>query len=53
MKKEFNMTNPDPGSFELSPEQIKILEEELAAYEKNPDEGSTWEEVKKKILENK
>ncbi len=37
------------NTYQLSEEQIKFLEEELAAYSKNPDEGKTWEEVKKSI----
>ncbi len=35
---------------ELTEEQIIFLEAELINYEKNPKEGSTWEEVKKRIL---
>ena len=37
-------------SYSLNPEQINILEEELAEYKKNPGEGSTWEEVKNRII---
>jgi putative addiction module component (TIGR02574 family) len=37
-------------SYNLSKEQITFLEEELAAYKKNPDDGSTWSEIKNKIL---
>lgn len=37
------------NAYQLSEEQIKFLEEELASYSKNPDEGKTWEEVKKSI----
>jgi putative addiction module component (TIGR02574 family) len=36
-------------SYVLNSDQIKILEEELEAYAKNPDEGSSWEEVKRRI----
>ena len=42
-----------PGAYNLSDEQIKILEEELHEYGKNPQEGSTWDEVKKRILSRK
>ncbi len=35
--------------YTLSDEQINILEEEMAAYKKNPAEGSSWEEVKNRI----
>lgn len=36
-------------SYHFSDEQVKMLEEELEAYRINPSEGSTWEEVKKRI----
>ncbi len=39
--------------YTLSQEQIKFLEEEMAAYSKNPDEGSSWEEIKARILKRK
>lgn len=32
--------------YQLTESQISFLEEELVAYGKNPDEGSTWEEIK-------
>jgi len=38
-------TNPK-STYQLSAEHIAILEEELAAYAKNPNEGRTWDEVK-------
>jgi putative addiction module component (TIGR02574 family) len=41
-----NKKNP----YRLSAEQIAVLEEELASYAKNPKEGSSWEDVKKRIL---
>jgi putative addiction module component (TIGR02574 family) len=40
-------------SYTLSPEQIHILEEELENYARNPEEGSTWEEIKKRISNKK
>ena len=39
------------STFKLSDEQIKILEEELLAYSLNPKEGSSWEDIKKKLKE--
>jgi putative addiction module component (TIGR02574 family) len=39
--------------YTLSPEQIHILEEEMANYSRNPDEGSSWEEIKKRISKKK
>ena len=36
-------------SYHFSDEQVKMLEEELEAYRINPSEGSTWEEIKKRI----
>ncbi|HKR06631.1 MAG TPA: addiction module protein [Bacteroidia bacterium] len=44
-----SIANDSSQEYKLNPEQVKILEEELAAYSKNPDEGSSWEEVKKRI----
>ena len=44
-----SIANEKNQSYKLSADQIKMLEEELAAYSKNPDEGSSWEEVKKRI----
>jgi putative addiction module component (TIGR02574 family) len=37
------------AAYQLSDEQIHILEEELTAYKANPEAGFTWEEAKKKI----
>ncbi len=34
---------------ELTEEQIKFLEEELEDHRKNPDKGSTWEDVKTRM----
>jgi putative addiction module component (TIGR02574 family) len=39
--------------YDLSEDQVKILEEELAAYKKNPAEGAGWDEIKKRILHRK
>ena len=41
------------NSYQLNSEQIQLLEEELTAYGKNPDEGSSWEEIKSRILKGK
>ena len=35
--------------YELTNEQVKFLEEELAAYSQNPDEGDSWEDIKKRM----
>lgn len=43
----------EKNSYKLSDEQIKILEEELTLFSKNPEEGSTWEEVKERIIKRK
>ena len=45
--------NKKPVTYQLSDEQIRILEEEISDYSKNPDEGSSWEEIKNKILRKK
>ena len=34
---------------EVTDSQKKVLEERLAAYKKSPNEGSSWEEVKKEM----
>jgi putative addiction module component (TIGR02574 family) len=34
---------------ELSEETIQLLDERLEAHRKNPNEGSSWEEVKARI----
>lgn len=39
--------------FELTPEQISLLENELEEYAKNPDEGSSWQEIKERVLSAK
>lgn len=41
------------NAYTLSEEQIHILEEELAEYSKNPNEGSSWDEIKKRISAKK
>ena len=41
------------NSYKLSEEQIHILEEEMASYSKNPDEGASWDEIKARILNRK
>jgi putative addiction module component (TIGR02574 family) len=40
----------DEASFELTNAQKAELDRRLAAQEANPDLGSTWEEVKKRLL---
>ena len=36
-------------SLEVTAAQKKILEERLAAYKASPNEGSSWEKVKKEM----
>ena len=36
-------------SLDVTSPQRKILEERLAAYRASPNEGSSWEEVKKEM----
>ena len=45
--------NNKSNSYKLSEEQIQILEEELTAYSRHPEEGSSWEEIKKRITARK
>ena len=40
-------------AYSLSPEQIHILEEEMTNYSLNPDEGSSWDEIKKRLSKKK
>jgi putative addiction module component (TIGR02574 family) len=37
---------------ELSPAEKALLEGRLADYERNPDAGSSWQEVEARILAN-
>ncbi|MCX6292399.1 MAG: addiction module protein [Bacteroidetes bacterium] len=41
------------NSYALSDEQVRFLEEELKDYSNRPEEGSSWEEIKKRILSKK
>lgn len=45
--------NDQKSSYKLSDEQIQFLEEEISAYAKNPEEGSSWEEIKNRIMSKK
>ena len=36
-------------SLEITAAQKAVLEERLEAYQKSPNEGSTWEEVKEEM----
>jgi len=40
----------NPEDIPITPEQIAELERRLEEYRKNPDLGSSWEEVKAGIL---
>jgi putative addiction module component (TIGR02574 family) len=40
-------------SIELTENEKKIIDERLEAYHKNPDEGSPWDEVYKRIVSKK
>ena len=37
------------NNYKISVEQILFLEREIVEYKKNPTEGSTWNEIKKRI----
>ena len=43
----------EKNNYQLSDEQIHFLEEEIVAYGKNPEEGSSWEEIKNRIRNKK
>ena len=36
-------------SLEVTASQKRVLEERLAAYKKSPNEGTSWEDVKKEM----
>jgi putative addiction module component (TIGR02574 family) len=40
-------------SIELTENEKKIIDERLEAYHKNPDAGSPWDEVYKRIVSKK
>jgi putative addiction module component (TIGR02574 family) len=39
----------DQDSLEVTEAQMELLQQRLAAYKASPEEGSTWEEVKKEM----
>ncbi len=40
----------EQGSIELTVEEKKIIDERLTAYHNNPDSGSPWADVYKRIV---
>jgi putative addiction module component (TIGR02574 family) len=42
----------EPDLDSLTGEQKRMLDERLADFEANPDEGSTWEEVEARLLKS-
>lgn len=42
-----------PEKLLLTPAQTQELDVRLEAYRRNPDEGSPWQEVRKRIFENR
>jgi len=39
-----------PDEIELTPSTRKLLDKRLAAYRENPDQGSPWQEVKRRLI---
>ena len=39
----------DQDSLEVTDAQMELLQQRLAAYRASPDEGTSWEEVKKEM----
>ena len=39
----------DQDTLEVTDAQMKILQQRLAAYKASPNEGSSWEQVKKEM----
>jgi len=43
-----SITN-DQDTLEVTDAQMKILQQRLAAYQASPNEGTSWEQVKKEM----
>lgn len=39
--------------YQLTDEQMQFLEEELEAYRKNPEDVTTWEEIKNRVIKKR
>jgi len=39
-----------PDKIELTPSTRNLLDKRLAAYRANPDQGSPWQEVKRRLV---
>lgn len=39
----------DQDSLEVTDSQMKVLKQRLAAYKASPNEGTSWEDVKKEM----
>ena len=39
-----------PDKIELTPSTRRLLDKRLAAYRANPDQGSPWQEVKRRLV---
>ena len=39
-----------PDKIDLTPSTRKLLDKRLAAFRENPDQGSPWQEVKRRII---
>ena len=48
---ELIQSNQGNTSYHLTQEEQSLIEERLEEYRKNPDAGSSWEEIKKKLLD--
>ncbi len=45
--------NETKNKYQLSQQQIQILEDEMVAYANNPEQGSSWEEIKTRLKNKK
>ncbi len=43
-------SNRQEKTYQIQPEELTLMEERLLDYERNPSSGSSWEEVKAKLL---
>ena len=48
-----SIASEQKNTYKLSEEQIHFLEEEMASYSKTPNEGTSWDEIKARILSRK
>ena len=48
----YGMIKADHIDYEMSEEEIRVIEDRLNEYKKNPESGKSWKEVKGKLSNN-